>query len=177
MDFLFAIKKFFFFRNLKTVIAATSKIQRQMINLSDVKTIGIIYNGSTNDEMITVTEYAEALKKIGKDVSILAYQNNNNKDTTDPHFFNNKEINWHFFPNNEKVENFHKKNHDLLIAAYIDECLPLQYIAATSKAKFRVGAYNEQTSDCFELMIKKPENQNLKYLLKQINHFIQVINP
>jgi hypothetical protein len=59
----------------------------------------------------------------------------------------------------------------------IDESLPLEYIVATSDAKFRVGAFSDAKTNYYELMINTQKNQSIKYLLDQINHFLKVINP
>ena len=63
------------------------------------------------------------------------------------------------------------------IGAFVDECLPLEYLAATSRARFRVGSFNDSKTSYYELMINNQKNKDLKYLLQQINHFLKVINP
>jgi len=83
----------------------------------------------------------------------------------------------HYLYFSHKINDFHAKNFDILICAFIEDCLPLEYIAATSNARFRVGAFSKAKTNYFELMINTQKNENLEYLLDQINHFLKVINP
>ena len=127
--------------------------------------------------IITVTKYAESLSQKNKEVSILSFQNNSEKENSDPRFFNQLNVNWFNIPSHEKIDNFHRKNLDILIGAFVNECLPLEYVAATSNARCRVGAFNDSKSNYFELMINTKKDDSLRYLLQQIDHFLHAINP
>lgn len=177
MSWLKDIKKFLYLKKLRFDAKSNAKITREMINIKHANRIGILFNASSADDIITVTKYAESLSNDDKDISILAFQNNKNKETDDPRFINQLNVNWFHIPSSEKIDNFHKMKFDILICAFVDECLPLEYIAATSDAKFRVGAFSDAKTNYFELMINTQKDHTLKYLLEQINHFLQVINP
>lgn len=171
------IKRFLYLKKLRFDAKSKSKVPREMLNIKYAQKIGILFNATSADDIITVTKYAEGLKKEHKDISILAYQSKKDKDNKDPRFINELDINWFYIPTSEKINNFHKMKLDILICAFVDECLPLEYIAATSDAKFRVGDFSDAKSNYFELMINTKKNRNLKYLLEQIDHFLHVINP
>lgn len=177
MAFFENIRKFLYFKKLRFDAKAHAHVPRDMMNLDKAKHIGILFDASSADDIITVTKYAESLSNMGKKVSILAYQDNKDKENNDQRFFNKLNVNWFYIPKSEKIEAFHNKKFDILICAFIKECLPLEYIVATSDAKFRVGAFCDAKSNYFELMINTNKNQSLKYLLDQINHFLKVINP
>ncbi len=177
MTWLENIRQYLYFKKMRFDAKHFSKTPREMINLNHADKIGILFNASTADDIITVTKYAESLSKMGKKVSILAYQNNKEKDNTDARFINDLDINWFYIPKSFKIDDFHAKNFDILICAFIEESLPLEYIAATSNAKFRVGAFSQAKTNYYELMINTQKNQSLNYLLEQINHFLKVINP
>jgi hypothetical protein len=171
------IRQFLYFKKLRFDAKSFADEPREMLNLDNAKRIGILFDATSADDIITVTKYAESLSNIGKDVSILAFQNNKEKENNDPRFFNTLNVSWFYIPSSPKIEAFHKNKFDILICAFINECLPLEYIAATSDAKFRVGAFSDAKTNYFELMINTEKNKSLKYLLEQINHFLKVINP
>lgn len=177
MAWLENIRQYLYFKKLRFDAKKLATTEREMMNLNNAARIGILFNASSADDIMTVTRYAETLSKLGKKVSILAYQNNKDKENSDARFINKLDINWFYIPNSPKIDDFHTKNCDILICAFIKECLPLEYIAATSKARFRVGAFSQAKTNYFELMINTQKNQSLKYLLEQINHFLKVINP
>lgn len=177
MKWLNNIKQFLYFKKLRFDAKANAKVSREMLNIKNAQKIGILFNASSAQDIMTVSKYAEDLKAAQKEVKLLAFQNNEKKDNKDPRFINQLDVNWFNIPSSEKIENFHQHNFDILICAFLDECLPLEYIAATSNAKFRVGAFSDAKTKYFELMINTKRNQSLKYLLEQIHHFLQVINP
>ena len=177
MAFLENIKQFLYFKKLRFDAKAFASKPRDMVNLDKANRIGILFDASSADDIITVSKYAESLSRLGKDVTILAYQDNKLKENNDARFFNNLSINWFYVPKSKKIDDFHQRKFDILICALIDECLPLEYIVATSDAKFRVGAFSDAKTNYYELMINTKQNQSLKYLLEQINHFLKVINP
>jgi hypothetical protein len=177
MAFMGNIRQFLYFKKLRFDAKSHASKPRDMINLFKADRIGILFDASSADDIITVSKYAESLSRLGKQVSILAYQNNKDKDKDDARFFNKLNVNWFYIPKSDKIVAFHKKNFDILICAFIDESLPLEYIVATSDAKFRVGAFSDAKTNYYELMINTQKNQSIKYLLDQINHFLKVINP
>ena len=171
------IKRFLFLKKLRSDVNSLTKSPREMLNIGQAKKIGILFDASHAEDIITVTKYAESLSQKNKEVSILSFQNNSEKENSDPRFFNQLNVNWFNIPYKEKIDDFQQQNLDILIAAFVNECLPLEYVVATSNAKCRVGAFNDSKSDYYELMINTKKDASLKYLLQQIDHFLHTINP
>lgn len=177
MNWLEKFKRFLYRKKLRFDAKAVAHTEREMLNIKYAQKIGILFNASNAEDIITVTKFAEGLTQLNTEVNVLGYQHNKEKELTDERFINDLDVNWFYIPNSDKIHGFHNKKFDILICAFVEECLPLEYIAATSTAKFRVGAFSDETSGYFELMININQNQNLKYLLNQIKHFLNVINP
>lgn len=152
------------------------EVKREMININAAKRVGVLYNATRASEIITVTQFAEKLKAEGKEIYIFGYQNDKNKEDIGLKLFNKNSVNFFGVPNDARIDGFQKIDLDILICAFKEECLPLEYIAATSKAKFRVGAFNKNKTNFFELMINTGENKDLLFLLQQTLHFLKVIN-
>lgn len=172
------IKYYLYKTALNRELSKLKSIDRQMLNIDNAQKIGILYNASKVNDVIAVTELSDMLKSAGKNVTMLGYQDVKTKKN-EPFakgIFNKDNVNWFQKPSGKEIFNFKNAEFDILICAFIDKCLPLEYIANVSLAKFRVGHFNQASTDAFELMINTGEKKDLKYLLNQINHFLKVIN-
>lgn len=172
------IKYYLYKTALNRELSKLKSIDRQMLNIDNAQKIGILYNASKVNDVIAVTEFSDMLKNAGKNVSMLGYQDvkpKKNEPLTNG-IFNKNDVNWFSKPKGKEIFSFKNTEFDILICAFIDKCLPLEYIANVSLSKFRVGHFNQASTDAFELMINTGEKKDLKYLLNQINHFLKVIN-
>jgi len=87
-----------------------------------------------------------------------------------PHF-NKKDLDWAFRPRGEAVSSFLQQPFDILIILDKHPTIPLEYVAALSKAKFRVGPLTGNTF-CYELMIEATGAKDLKGFLNQVSFFL-----
>lgn len=155
-----------------------SNAKREVVQLSEASRIGILYDASQPENTITVSRFSELLKQQGKDVSLLGFVNEQRNDFSDkPSLFNKKELNWMQQPISEKVQTFIKSDFDILINAWMGEQLTLEYIAALSNARYRVGEYSRKKTFCNEMMIDVHGRQELSYLVDQIAHYLNVFKP
>ncbi|MGB1247768.1 MAG: DUF6913 domain-containing protein [Chitinophagales bacterium] len=176
MSIINDIKNFFFQKDLQSKVRKLTSTRREMLNIEKAKTIGLVFNASKTENVMTITHFADALKNMNKKVLMLGYQNYKVKDQDDHRLFNLNDVNWYGKPTTTKIIDFQEEKVDILICAYLDDCPPLEYIAATSKAKFRVGAFNKNKTSHYELMININNRPELKYMLDQTAHFLKVIN-
>lgn len=176
MNLVKRIKTFFYNLSLRRAIKNIAGTKREMINIEAAKNIGILYNASKVNDVLSISKFEEQLKAQCKTVFKLGYQNQGGKEDPGVGIVNKNNINLFGIASDPKVDRFQSKKTDILICAFNDECLPLEYIAATSKAKFRVGAFNQSKTNYYELMINTGANQDLSYLLQQVLHFLKVIN-
>lgn len=176
MNIIERIKNNFYQSVLKQ--RGSNRPKRTITNLNDAKTIGIIYDSSDAGNDIAIAKFAEMLRSKGKTVEIMAYINDKKVDTKgDIAIFNPKTVNWYGIPLDERIEDFCKKPFDLLICAMLKENRPLEYIAYLSKAKYRVGPFDQQKTYCYDLMIEMGDKTDINYLLQQMAHFLENINP
>ena len=154
----------------------SSRPARAITNLNDARTIGIIYDSTNPDHDITITKFAEMLRNKGKTVEIMAYVDDKKIDHKgDIALFNPKAVNWYGIPTDPRIGPFCAKPFDLLICAILQESKPLEYIAYLSKAKYRVGPFDENKTHCYDLMIQLGNKTDLNYLLQQMVHFLENI--
>jgi len=174
MNILDRIKNSFY----KSVLKQRGSIRphRTITNLNDAKTIGIVYDSTDPDHDIAITRFAEMLRNKGKTVEIIAYINDKKIDHKgDITILNPKAVNWYGVPQDERVNAFCSKPFDLLICAILKESKPLEYIAYLSKARYRIGPFDDKKTYCYDLMIEMGTKTDLSYLLQQMVHFLENI--
>lgn len=169
------IRNYFYQKNIAAKLNG-STAQRSITNLNDAKTIGIVYDSTNPDNDIIITKFAEHLRDTGKTVDILAFINDKKIDhKADILVFNPKNLNWNLTPVDERVEEFTAKTFDLLLACFLEDSFPLEYVARTSNAKWRVGNFSEKKTDYYEMMINTDSKRELPYFLEQATHFLNAI--
>jgi hypothetical protein len=157
------------------------KRKPQVFNLADAKSIALIFDASDKDEfelikkyVLYLREYKKAVKAIGyfsqKEIPELTYSK------MDYDFFNSKELTWYQRPQNKYVENFIQEKYDVLIDLNIHNRFPLKYIAAISNAAFKVGKYDTDEQWMYDMMIQHDTKQGLKFLLRQVDTYLQMVN-
>jgi hypothetical protein len=174
MSILDTIRDSFYQSVLKQRSANSTK--HSIINMADAKTVGVIYDSTNPDNDIIIARWSEMVRNKGKAVEVMAYLDDKKIDhKADVNIFNRKAVNWYGVPIDARVDAFCNKNFDLLICAMTTENKPLEYIAYMSKAKYRVGAFAEDKTRFYDLMIQIDGKHDLNYLLQQMMHFLEHI--
>jgi len=152
---------------------------REVHNLHTAKSIGILYDATDLKDMMLVSEFANELFKTKKDVKALGFVNRN--ELTHHHmpmlqfdFFFLKDLNWYYKPQNYIIKNFLEKDYDILINLCTSNCVPVKYLAGGSKAKFKVGKYEEDLS-IYDMMIDVKKD-TLSALVTEVKHYLNLIN-
>jgi len=144
------------------------QIKRQSVDFERARQIGILFNATELDERELVLNYAKQLKNAGKKVKLLAFLNSKkNSPNFSFHHFNKKDVDWLMRPKGEVIENFARQSFDILINLSSSANLPLDYIAAKSHGKFRIGPFHEQLNS-YELMIDVPQENDSKTFLEEV---------
>lgn len=152
------------------------KIKRVITNLKDARSIGIVYDSTNPQNDSVIKQFAENLRQQGKTIDVLGFVNDKQTEQkSDIIVFNKKGLSWAMVPQDEKVEKFAAKNFDLLIAAFTEENLPLEYVARISGAKWKVGTYHADKTDFYDIMINLGARNELPYFLEQTTHFLNEI--
>ena len=146
------------------------------MDLSTAKSIGLLLDATDLAEREAVLKFSEQLKKEGKEVKLLAFFSGDAKvaNFAFPHF-TKKDLDWTLRPKSREIKKFIDQPFDILINLTPYGSLPLEYIAAFSKAKFRVGPSTDKTY-CYELMIDTAAKKDLSSFIKQVTFFINKMN-
>ena len=170
------IKAWFFYRFLNRNIDDENRTKK-IYNIKTATTIGIIYDASLSANIAIVSTYAEKLKNAGKKVVLLGYKNDKKAESSElMKLFNKASLNWYKVPKDKEVDDFVKQQLDILIAVHSSENLPLQYIAAHSQAKFRMGPYLEKAKNSYDWMIHSEKDLTTDAFLKQVDFYLNSTN-
>ena len=179
MEFVENIKQklgqWVFKRELKT-----NKRIKSVCNLDDANSVGILYDATLEDHIKIIQPFVSYFFDLKKDVKALGYVNA--KELSYCHipklqydFFYKKDLNWYYKPQNYIVDNFIKKEYDILINLCDSSIIPIKYLVASSIAHFKIGIY-EEDYEIYDLMISLKEDKSLGKLMHEIKHYINLIN-
>ncbi len=156
------------------------KRERGVFNFDTAKTCGIVFNASSQETYEKAKKFIDFLKT--KNINVIAIGFVDSKEVKDFYretvqfkFFSRKNINWYGKPKNENVNSFIKQKFDLLIDLSLTNDFPLEYIAAMSLSKFKVGRFTSEKGE-YDFMIDVGKNPTHDFLIAQIRHYIENLN-
>ena len=174
-DFKQKVGKWVFQRELKT-----NKRTKEVCNLDNAQSIGILYDATSEEQINMVKPFVSYFFDLKKDVKALGYVNS--KQLSFHHtpklqydFFYQKDLNWFYKPQNYIIDNFVKKEYDILINLCDSSIIPIKYLVASSIAHFKIGIH-EENYEIYDLMISLKDDKSMEKLMHEIKHYINLIN-
>lgn len=161
-----------------------SKTNRKMLynNFRNVKSIGIVWDASRQEEFQTIARFHQKMLEKNIDVTVLGYFNN--KNLPDQYtalryltILKKTDINFFYIPQTNESQLFADKKFDVLIEINSDGIFTLRYITILSNASFKVGILEEGTGiSPFDLMMELKKPVNAEEYLKQTVQYLEMIN-
>ena len=153
---------------------------RKVCNLNDAKSIGILFDGNDYKNFELSKRFVNIITKSDIKVRAMGYVDEDDLDERyliipNFEFYLRKDLDWRLVPNNQYVQNFMNQHFDILIDLHLDHCFPLDYVAALSMAKFKVGKLKKHMN-LYDLSIEIEEDQSVEYLLDQMVYYLKEIN-
>ena len=172
------IANFYLKLELKDIVIEKKAIK---FSFKNVETVGILFDATQVEDLELVKKYVLFLKENRKKVKVIGFFNtkeihNMTYSKLEYDFISHKELNWMGKPTDAFIENFMEDKLDLLIDLNISEHFPLKYIAAMSKASFKVGKFSNKSKEVYDLMIDAGSDQGLKYFMKQVDIYLAMLN-
>jgi len=174
-DFKQKVGKWVFQRELKT-----NTRTKEVCNLDNAKSIGILYDATSEQHIKIIKPFVSYFFDLKKDVKALGYVNA--KELSYCHtpklqydFFYQKDLNWYYKPQNYIIDNFIMKEYDILINLCDSNTIPIKYLVASSIAHFKIGIH-EEDYEIYDLMISLKEDKSMEKLMNEIKHYINLIN-
>jgi len=158
----------------------TNKRLKEVCNLDDAKSVGILYDATSEQQIKQIKPFIDYFFELKKDVKALGYVNATqlsycHTPKLQYDFFYQKDLNWYYKPQNYIIDNFVKKEYDILINLCDSSCIPIKYLVASSIAHFKIGQH-EEGYEIYDLMIALKEDKSMEKLMHEIKHYINLIN-
>jgi len=155
--------------------------ERNIFNLRDAKTIGIIFNSASAEDVDLVKKYDSYLRDMGKTVKTMGYVGLKEPAINiswwpGEAYITREEINWLYEPKEQFIHSFVQEGFDMLIDLNVNGEMPLMFVTASSKAKCKVGRYTERYSNLYDVMIETDETKTLKYFLRNVDTYMEMLN-
>lgn len=152
-------------------------------NLAQCGKVGIVYLATDEQAHVHVRNYVKKIKEeLGiHRIMVIGYFD----DKVLPHYlhaklnfdaFTQKDVNWYRIPHGNTVQNFLAEEHDVLIDLSLEDYLPIQYITAKSRARFKVGRLSESNQRFLDMLIDTAGAQSLPQLISNVDRYLLMIN-
>lgn len=151
-----------------------------MVNLNDAKTIGILFSVKNKSEYNKVSKFVEILHNQKKTIKALALvETENLKEQIMPKLtydlFSSKNLNWFKKPFGTFIDDFLKKDFDILINLDNSNTYPIKYILAQSHAKLKIGIDDAENTDYLDIMIKTKADSDLDFFMNEVIHYLTIL--
>ena len=179
MSFIDNIKNNYAKRQIKSEASTISR-QKVAVNIDEAKTIGIAFQFTTSEDFELLKKYVLYLRELKKKVKCIGFyetkeEPNVSYSKVDYDFFGKKSHNWYGKPTDHIVTNFIEEEFDILIDLNVNDEPVLTYVAAMSRAKFKLGRF-EENDFIHDLLFESPKEKGLKFFLRQVDTYLAMIN-
>jgi len=142
--------------------------------------IGIIYNADDKTNENKIQEFAAELRQEGKKVFLLGFINQKElplkrTQNISSEFFWKEKLTFFNLPIKEKIGNFLDSNFDVLFNIYFEEENALIGASLLCKAKYKIGATVNQSTQLFDMTIDTGKNKDVYFLAKQMEFYLKTV--
>lgn len=137
-----------------------------------VKKVGILWQPSETDAYSYMQNYFMRKQVIVRNMCI---DLDTNLKASATNIITSKDLDWKGLPKPESCNIFINAEFDLLLNVALVQNLPLKYITALSRAKFKVG-WSPDEHNFFDLNIKIGTKQDSLYLAEQQIFYLSQLN-
>jgi len=158
-----------------------SKRRVHYSSFSKIKSIGIVWDASRPSEFACLSRFHQRMQDMKIDLKIFGYfpgKNLPDQYTAIRYLtcIRRDEINIFYHPNSSDANSFINNPFDILIDINFDKQVPLKYVASLSKAQFKIGLYDhETTASPFDLMMEIRNPVDIEDYLNQVIHYLEMI--
>lgn len=152
-------------------------------NLADARKVGIVYLADDEATHMHVRNYVKRIKEELGIAQVMALGFTDEKEL--PHFLHprlnfealcRKDLNWYRIPQGNTVQNFMAEEYDILIDLTLTDRLPVQYVMARSRSRFKVGRLSDGNKHILDMMIDMAGANSLPQLIQQVHHYLLMVN-
>ncbi|MEW7290451.1 DUF6913 domain-containing protein [Aquimarina sp. 2304DJ70-9] len=146
-------------------------------NISTLKTLAVLVDASYSINKSSIVKLANELGVTPGNLKIVGYKEDKDiEDDKDAAFYNDKSFAVNGSIKNGVLQDFIRKDYDVLINFYEEDKLELNYVAVASKAKLKIG-FAEVDNRINDLIIGSTTNDTSLFIseLKKYLKILQII--
>ena len=152
-------------------------------NLAQARKVAIVYVATDERTFTHVKNYVKRVKEELGISHIMALGLTDEKVL--PNFLHprlnfeaitHKDLNWYRIPQGSTVQNFIAEEYEVIIDLSLEDRLPIQYIVAKSRARFKVGRFSESNKQILDMMIDIAGAQSISQLIQQVHNYLLMVN-
>ncbi len=155
--------------HLKNVVKGIHQQKKSSGNFTGMAVVGVLFDATDTNISQQALTYIKKLTKQAKSVKTLGFVNIKEIKTELPFdSFCKKDLDWLWRPKGEIAVHFKQQKFDLLINLCQRDCLPLEYLAASIDANYKIGALTDYPNN-YDLML---DSKSFDKYLEQVNFFL-----
>ncbi len=154
--------------------------QKQMTDFEDARSIGVLFDASSQEDWQQTQQFVRQLENSGKKVMAMGFFKHKKSsqhliEQLHMGFFQPADFSWNLKINNARLTEFVGQPFDILFDLSAPELFHTKYLAGISAAGYKVGVFQQENVEVFDLMIRMPEQYALKELMQHAVHYLKMI--
>lgn len=162
----------------KSVEAYLGGREARSQNISNLKTLAVLIDATQSINIVSLLKLANELGVKSEELKVIGYKEDQKEiiDDKDTAYYNDKSFGVNGAIKSKSLQDFVDKDFDVLINFYEKNSVELNYVAAASKAKFKVG-FAEVDNRINDLIIGSTTNDANLFIseLKKYLKILQII--
>ncbi len=161
----------------KSIETHLKKRNTSSTGISSLKTLAVLVDASNSINIGAIVKLANELQVNPENLKVVGYKEDKDiEDDKDAAYYNDKSFAVNGSVKNRALQDFMNKEYDVLINFYEENKLELNYVAAVSKAKLKIG-FAEVDNRINDLIIGSTTNDTNLFIseLKKYLKILQVI--
>jgi len=159
----------------KSIESYIKKRKPQSKEVSSIKSLAVLIDASQSVNVLSVVKLANELGVKSERLKVMGYKEDQKEisDDKDAAYYNDKSFGMSGTIKSNSLREFINKDYDVLINFYSESKLGLDYVAAASKAKFKVG-FAEIDNRINDLVIGAA-NQNTNLFISELKKYLKIL--
>lgn len=168
------------FKSLGLFIKNKLALKRPQVRITvpfiRAKKIGVLAD-HLDENKKAIDQFVQSLEKEGKKVEVIGFSPKKNKPALRVKYkaFSKKDLSWTGEIKQEELKKFIKTDFDYLFSLNTSPFLPFENILAQSKAKCRIGVYQEKKEGYFELMVEPKKKNDMIAVTEQMIRYTKLL--
>ncbi len=158
----------------KSIEAHLQKRNASPSGISNLNTLAVLIDASQSVNILSLVKLANELGVKSDKLKVMGYKEEKDiEDDKDAAYYNDKSFAVNGSIKSKSLQDFINKDYDVLISFYPEDKLELNYVAAASKSKLKVG-FAEVDNRINDLIIGSAVN-NTNLFIKELKKYLKIL--